>query len=99
MSRPKHLGQAGLHYFMTRAIKVSEDPMAPFKLNDAYGANEALGKLMAKMGTRAEVTAFTERLLSGFTGEELDEISSNPNFICALAALLNQALISYGAAL
>lgn len=77
------------------AIERTGDPRAPIILNDAFGAIDALGRLMAYGNGPEKADAFAKTMLQGFP-KDMDHIASDPNFIVALSSMLSNALVAYG---
>jgi hypothetical protein len=77
-------------------IHKHENPLAPITISNAYGALEALGKLMADVSEPETVKAYNECLLSAWDEEgQLEEVCCKPEFVMALCAILSQSLIAY----
>lgn len=82
-----------------RAIEDTQDPMAPFVLQEAYAKVSRLGRMLTACCTAEEVAEIQEELLSAWTEEGMNAVGGRPQFIVALAAILCSSLESYGRSL
>jgi hypothetical protein len=81
-------------------IKVTNDPTAPMKMQKAYAAVDAVGRMLASSGTNAElVRKYHDTLVVGFTDDEIEVIATTPEFLIALASSFCTAMIHYTTAL
>jgi hypothetical protein len=81
-------------------IKVTNDPTAPIKMQTAYKSVDAIGRMLASSGTSAElVRKYNDALVAGFTDDEIEVISTTPEFLIALASSFCTAMIHYTTAL
>lgn len=79
-----------------KLIERTGDPVAPIKLQEAHRYANAVGKMLARQSKQANVTVYTEALLSFWPDEdELTPICGKPEFICALASMLCTSLERY----
>lgn len=81
------------------AIEVTGDPMAPVALQEAYSSICRIAKIIAGSTNEGAVQNIATRLLQDFPNNEINDLSSQPQFIVALCGLLAQALVSYKEAL
>lgn len=88
---------ANLRDFKARfiaAIEATGDPLAPIKLQDAHGAANRLGHLMANVADETKVNDISMTLLSGFP-DEMDHIACDPSFLMAVCAIFENAIVAY----
>ncbi len=83
----------------TRLMELHENPLMPIILQEAYGKLDKLGQAMASRGDRRRVSEYWDKLTQAWPedGEtdEFEEVSSDPDFIIALAGMLCESLRSY----
>lgn len=78
-------------------IEATNDSLAPVKLQSAHGAVNSVSRMLAKMPGASEEQAneIMNKLASNWTEQEIEVISSEPNFIIALAGMLTVALENF----
>jgi hypothetical protein len=76
-----------------KTIEATENPNAPFILQNAHGACERLGKLFIPKAEQASVISYSEKLLRQFPADE--SYASDPNFLIALSGLLSVSIEYY----
>lgn len=75
-------------------IERTGNPMAPVIIQDAARACHQVGKLMIGLTDITKAKDITSRLLKDF-GEDIETISSTPEFIIALAGCLRTSLAEF----
>jgi hypothetical protein len=75
-------------------MSITENPNAPFILQNAHGACERLGKLLIPKAEQASVIAYSEKLLRQFPAHD-ESYASDPNFLIALSGLLSVSIEYY----
>lgn len=78
----------------TRTIERTINPLAPLILQEASTSCSKIGRLMAPLGTKAATDAHADKLLSAYP-KEMDAVAGSPDFIIALTALLDAALVQF----
>lgn len=85
----------GIKELFIKTIKATENGTAPLTLQAAYTANDSLARLLVSKADKLKSLAYQEKLLEAWPGAEADEVAAEPEFIIALAALLNSSLVSW----
>lgn len=80
---------------LTSTIQATENPLAPFILQDVHNDLARLGKLLTPLGNLDRVNEIADMLLSKWDEEAQNKISSDPNFLIALAGMLSEAVVSF----
>jgi hypothetical protein len=80
------------------AVRLTKDPNAYFRINDAYTAVETLGRLMSKCADQEKIEGYVIQMLNSLRNPEveLNNILSSPEYVAALAGTLAVALIHLG---
>lgn len=79
---------SGIKERVVHLIEITQNPMAPIHLQELYIACMRVGQMLTVLTDRATATELQNRLLLDFSNEELNELSSKPEFIIALSACL-----------
>lgn len=78
-----------------KTINATENGTAPLTLQAAYTSNDALARLLVSKADKLKTLSYEEQLLKAWPGAEADNVAADPEFIIALAALLNSAIVAW----
>lgn len=80
-------------------IERTDNPLAPLIIQAAHNANERLGPLLAPLADREATKALTSKMMSSWSDEEMNALSTKPELVIALASMLNTAIAGWVSAL
>jgi len=80
---------------VAKLIETTEDPTAPIKLNQLYGAADKVGRMLAVKASKDKVDTIKGLMLKQWNEDNIDDVAYSPEFIIALCAMLCQSLVGY----
>lgn len=85
----------GIAEAWARLIAVTQDPLAPIKMQEAARRLEQLGMMLAAVSDKEKVMEISDNLNEHWTEEQLNEVSSTPEYIMALTGALIVSIQDY----
>lgn len=77
-----------------RLIETTEDPLAPIRMQKAYGAIADLGQMMAGQCDAVKVSKYVDYMTQEWSNE-INKVCHEPEFIMALCGMLSESLVTY----